>query len=1030
VAAELEFCLLGSLVVRRGAVPVAVPRGKQRVILAMLLLNAGRVVRLDELTETLWDGGPPPSGPVAVQNHVMRLRNALGEAGRDRIVTAPPGYLIRVEAAELDVSCFEALLGAARGAARDRLWDQAAAKAREALRLWRGEPLADVGSEVLTAREAPRLAELRLQALQIRIDAELHLGRHGEVIAELQQLVGAYPLRERLYGQLMLALYRDSRQGEALAAYQQARRALVDELGTEPGPDLRQLHQQILDADPALIIPAPLAAGSAASVVPRELPAAVGNFTGRTDELEMLTSLIDGSGEEVPGTVVISAIGGTAGVGKTALAVHWAHQVADRFPDGQLYVNLRGYDAAQPVPAGDALARFLRGLGVPGQEIPPEEDERAARYRSLLSGKRILVVLDNARDVEQVRPLLPASSGCTVLVTSRDSLTGLVARDGATRLDLDLLPSADAVRLLRALIGPRADTDPEATAALAAQCCRLPLALRVAAELSAARPAVALADLAEELADQRRRLDLLDGGGDPAIAVRAVFSWSYRHLDADTGRTFRLAGLHPGPDLEPYAAAALTGTTVAQAGRLLDRLARAHLIEPARAGWYGMHDLLRAYASELAVALDSEEERQSALTRLFDYFLHTAAAATAMLYPGERHRQPDMQPSATPLPPLASAAAAQSWLDDERATLAAVAVHAAEHGWPGHATSLAAILFPYLNLGGHYPEAVTVYAHAASAAHRRGDDAAEAAALNALGTIDWRQARYEQACDRLQQAQQMFRTAGDRVGQARALGNLGLTYVNQGHFQAAVSAFGQVLSLFRQIADRSGEVRTLCNLGIVEERIGLYHQAASHQEESISIAREIGAQDTEYLALLNLGVVRLRQGRCTQASDDLRRALAMFREAGYRPYEAVTLTRIGDVCLRQGSPHEAVGYLQKGLSLFREIGDRSGEADALNSLGEVLIATSRFNEAHARHTAALDLADPIGDKYEQARAHNGLGHACHASGQRDQGRRHWHTALELYTSLGVPEADGVRVQLVQGDQNTSPGRGSPQPPRC
>jgi len=1019
VAAEFEFCLLGPLAVRCGAVPVTVPRGKQRVILAMLLLNAGRVVRMEELAETLWVSGPPPSGPVAVQNHVMRLRNTLGDAGRGRIITQPPGYLIRVETGELDTSRFEGLLKAARGEARDRSWRKAATHAREALRLWRGEPLADVDSEVLTAREAPRLAELRLQTLEIRIDADLHLGRHAEVIAELQQLVGASPLRERLHGQLMLALYRDSRQAEALAAYQQARRALVEELGAEPGPDLQQLHQQILDADAALNIPTGLATGSATSAVPRELPATVSNFTGRTDELEMLTSLIGESGEEAPGAVVISAIGGTAGVGKTALAVHWAHQVADRFPDGQLYVNLRGYDAAQPMPAGDALARFLRALGVPGQEIPPEEDERAARYRSLLSGKRILVVLDNARDVEQVRPLLPGSSGCTVVVTSRDSQTGLVARDGAIRLDLDLLPSADAVRLLRALIGPRADADPDATAALAAQCCRLPLALRVAAELSAARPAVALADLAEELADQRRRLDLLDGGGDPGIAVRAVFSSSYRHLDAEGARMFRLVGLHPGPDFEPYAAAALTGTTVAQARQVLDRLARAYLIEPARPGWYGMHDLLRTYASELAVAVDSEEERQSALTRMFDYFLYTAAAAGDMLHPGERHRHPRVPPSATSSPPLTSAAAAQSWLDDERAALAAVAMHCAERGWPGHATRLAAILFRHLNLGGHYPEAVTVYTHVASAAHRSGDDAAEAAALNALGIIDWRQARYEQASDRLQQALQMFRAAGDRVGQAGALGNLGLIYVNQGHFQEAVNAFGEVLNLFRQISDRPGEVRTLCNLGIVEERIGLYHQAACHQEQSIIIAREIGAQDTEYLALLNLGTVRLRQGRWTEASDDLRRALALCREASYRPYEAVALTRIGDVCLRQGSPHDAVGYLQKGLSLFQEIGDRSGEADALNSLGEVLIATGQFNEAHTRHAAALDIADPIGDKYEQARAHNGLGHACHATGERDQGRRHWQEALKLYTMLGVPEAHLVRVQLIPGDLATA-----------
>jgi DNA-binding SARP family transcriptional activator/Tfp pilus assembly protein PilF len=1012
VPVDFEFCLLGPLVVRRGTLTITVPRGKQRVILAMLLLNAGRVVRLEELIEALWDSGPPPSGPVSVQNHVMRLRNALGDAGRERIITQPRGYLIRVEPSELDASRFEVLLGAARRAARDGIWDQAATRAREALALWRGEPLADVDSEVLIAQEAPRLAELRLQTLELRIDADLQLGRHAEVIAELQQLVGAYPLRERLHGLLMLALYRDGRRAEALAAYQQARRTLVEELGAEPGTELRELQQRALTGDSALNMTTPLAVGSAPSVVPQELPAAVGNFTGRTAELEMLNSLLEESGA-VPGAVLISAIGGTAGVGKTALALHWAHQVRSHFPDGQLYLNLRGYNPAKPMPAADALAKLLRALGVPGPEMPPDGDERAARYRSLLSGKRTLVVLDNASDVDQVRPLLPGSSSCTVVVTSRYSLTGLVARDGATRLDLDLLPPADAVGLLRTLIGPRADADPEATAALAAHCCRLPLALRIAAELSAARPAVALADLAEELADQQQRLDLLDGGGDPGVAVRAVFSWSYRHLDAETARTFRFAGLHPGADLEPYATAALTGTTVAQARQLLDRLANTHLMEPSRPGRYGMHDLLRSYARELAVAQDSEEERQAALTRLFDYFLHAAAAAMGTLYPGERHRHPRMHQSATPTPPLGSPAAAQSWLDDQRTTLAAVTVHTADQGWPDHATRLAAILFRYLNLGGHYPEAVAIYTHAASAARRSGDHAAEAAALNALGSIDWSQARYEEAGDRLRQALHMFREAGDRVGQARALGNLGLTYVDQGRFDEAVSAYGQAIDLFREIADRSGEVRTLCNLGIVEQKMGLYHQAASHQEESIVIAREIGARDTEYLALLNLGVVRLRQGRCTEASGDLRRALILCRQAGYRAYEAVALTRIGDVCLRQGSPGDAVGYLQEAMSLFREIGDRSGEADALNSLGEVLFATEQLNEASTRYAAALQLADLIGDKYEMARAHDGLGHACHTTGERDQGRWHWQEALKLYVTLGVPEGDRLREQLAR-----------------
>ncbi len=338
--------------------------------------------------------------------------------------------------------------------------------------------------------------------------------------------------------------------------------------------------------------------------------------------------------------MVISAVSGTAGVGKTGLALRWAHRVRGEFPDGQLYVNLRGYDPDQPLSAGYALAGFLRALGVPGQEIPPEPDERATLYRSLLDGRRMLIVLDNASSVEQVRPLLPGTPSALVVVTSRDSLGGLVARDGARRLDLDLLPPEDAVALLEALIGGRAEAEPEAAAALAEQCVRLPLALRVAAELAGTRPATSLAQLVAELADEQRRLELLDPGGDPRTAVRAVFSWSYLHLPAQAARAFRLLGLHPGPDLDPYAAAALTYTTEEQAQHLLEVLARAHLIAPTGPDRYGMHDLLRAYATYLTGIEDSEEERRTALTRLFDHYLATTGAAMDTLHPAEQGYRP------------------------------------------------------------------------------------------------------------------------------------------------------------------------------------------------------------------------------------------------------------------------------------------------------------------------------------------------------------------------------------------------------
>ena len=659
---RLEFSLLGTLLVSRDGAAVPVPAGRQRVLLAALLLGGGQVLQADELIEVLWGLQPPEAARASLRDYVKRLRTALGDSSHTRIRTQPPGYAISVDADDLDVSRFEALLRAARVAMRTGAWEQAATRAHAALSLWRGEPLADVESEALARREVPRLAELRLQALEVRMDAELRLGGHTEAIPELRRLVGVHPLREQLHALLMLALYRSGLQAEALAAYRDARQILVEKVGSEPGTRLRELHQQMLSGDPVLAVPAPAPPGDGgtAPVVPRVLPGGVQDFTGREDELAALTGLLEQADLRAPGTAVISAIGGTAGVGKTALALHWAHQVASRFPDGQLYVNLRGYDLGSPMPPEDALAWFLRTLGVSGRDIPAGVDECAARYRSLLAGRRMLVLLDNARSVEQVRPLLPASAGCLTLVTSRDSMAGLVAREGARRIELDLLPLADATGLLHTLIGERATTDPGATRALAEGCSRLPLALRVAAERAVASPGTSLASLVDELTDERRSLDLLEADGDQRTAVRAVFSWSYRQLEQAAARAFRLAALHPGPDLDVYSVAALIGGSLEQADSLLGQLVRASLIQPPGPerrsdDRYTRHDLLRAYGRELAIAADPESDRRAALTRLFDYYLHTASVATDTLYPTDRSRHPDLPRPASPVPPALAA---------------------------------------------------------------------------------------------------------------------------------------------------------------------------------------------------------------------------------------------------------------------------------------------------------------------------------------------------------------------------------------
>jgi tetratricopeptide (TPR) repeat protein/DNA-binding XRE family transcriptional regulator len=760
-----------------------------------------------------------------------------------------------------------------------------------------------------------------------------------------------------------------------------------------------------------LAVDSPARPAAAAPGVPRQLPAAVADFTGRAAELAALSRILDDTDAGVAGTVVITAIGGTAGVGKTALAVQWAYTAADRFPDGQLYVNLRGYDPDRPMPAADALAGFLRALGVPGQDIPPEEDERAARYRSLLASRRMLIVLDNAGSVEQVRTLLPGSPSCAVVVTSRDSLAGLVARHGATRLELDLLPPAEAADLLRGLIGRRVEDDPGAARTLAGQCCRLPLALRVAAELAAARPDVPLASLVAELADQRTRLDLLDAGGDPRTAVRAVFSWSYRHLDHDTARAFRLAALHPGADFDSYAVAALTGTGLGEGRTVLDALTRAHLIQPAGPGRYLMHDLLRTYARELAAARDGQEEQNAALTRLFDHYLHTAAMAMDTLYPAEQYRRPRISPPDTPAPPVTELAAARAWLDTERATLVAVTMHTAGHGWPGHATRLSETLWRHLDTGGHYPEALTIHTHARATAERASDRGAEAIALNRLGVVHWRQNRYREADDHLRRALALFRQVGDLAAQGHALHNLGIIYHYQGRYREAVSIHRQALAIYRETGDPVFEASTLCNLGVSEERQGRYDLAAHHHRLALAIAAETGARDLECSALVGLGIVGSRQGRYRQAADDLHRALAMCREIGYRNAEADVLVRTGDVCLRQGRPEEAARHLQDGLALYRKIGNRSGEADALNSCGDVLLATGQPDHARAEYATALGLAAQTGDKYQQARAYHGLGEACLSGGDPSGARRHWQEAVALFAELGTPEADQVRAQL-------------------
>ncbi len=679
--------------------------------------------------------------------------------------------------------------------------------------------------------------------------------------------------------------------------------------------------------------------------------------------------------------MVISAIGGTAGIGKTALAIRFAHQVVGRYPDGQLYVNLRGFDpASSPVAPGDALRGFLIALGVTAEAIPADAENQANLYRSMLAGKRVLVLLDNARDAAQVRPLLPGSPGCLVIVTSRSQLTGLIAAEGARPLTLDVLTSGEARSLLASRLGQqRLDSEADAAAEIIRLTAGLPLALAIVAGRAAARPQLALADLAAELRDARSRLDALSTG-DPATDLREVFSWSWRQLGEPAARMFRLLGLHPGPSITAPAATSLATVPLPEARAQLAELARCNLLTEHAPGRYTLHDLLRAYAADLAAAPKEAGNSREAVGRLLDYYLSTAAAAMDLLYPAEAHRRPRVPPPAIGTPQLTDATAALAWLDAERPALIAVTAHAAAHGWPGHAVRMSATLTRYLE-GGHYAEGVEIHSSASRAARQAGDQNGEADAERDLGAIYLRLGRYSEAYGSLQRALALYRRIGDRHGEARALNGLAVAEWQLGRTLAAIGHQEQALPLFRQAGDRVGESILLNNLGDALYRLGRHQEAAGHLRRSLALARRNGDRLGEAYALNNLGEAAQRAGEPRQAAERYEQAIAIFREMGQGGWEAEAFTCLGTVHASLGQYAQARECHQHALAMFRELGDSSGEATARNGLGEASLAAGCPEEAMPHHRAALDIGLDVGNREQQARAHAGLGYVYETLGR-------------------------------------------------
>ena len=994
----VEFGVLGAVEAVIDGRPVDLGHARQRCVLGVLLVEAGRPVPIDQLIDRVWGEEAPQRAAAALYSYLSRLRRAVGDSSGVGIKRQSAGYLLTVDPQTVDLNRFRRLVTAARAAGSDR---SAAELYAQALSLWRGEPFAGLDTPWLTSTRRT-LANERFAAELDHRDVLLRLGRAGELLAALSDAVADHPLDERLAEQYMLALYRSGRQADADEQYRLIRHHLAEELGSDPGASLRKLHERILTADPALNAPAPerpIPAQTEASAVPAQLPADVRAFTGRTDELALLDRLLEPSDGEDPARdeapVTIALLSGTAGVGKSALAVRWAHRVREAFPDGQLYVNLRGYDAEQPVTAAEALAWVLAALGVRGPEIPPEVDERTGRYRSELANRRMLVLLDNASSVEQVRPLLPGGGSSMVLITSRDSLPGMVAVHGAERVNLDLLPLPDAVGLLRRLIGVRVDREPDAATDLAVSCARLPLALRIAAELAADRTDVSLAELGEELADQRR-LDLLDAGGDPRAEVRAVFSWSYRHLPADAARLFRLLGLHPGVNVHVDAAAALTGLDAGEARRLLGVLSRASLIQPCGAGRFSMHDLLREYAAELATAYDTAPDRKAALTRLFDHYLAGSVDAMSTLYPAEG-------------PVVGDPERARRWIEAERLNLAAACTYGVANGWPRHTVDLAETLFRYLDAGGPVVEAVTVTTAAVAAAMAVGDRDAQARALTNLGRLHRRHGSLDRSAETYGQALILYAALSDRPAEAGVLREVGSVHWRQGHYGQAADHYQQALTLYEHLDDKAGQADALVRLGLVDERLGNGAQAIERLEAALKLFAGFDDRFSEAYVISLLARLRPQPERLDAAAVQLEQSLAAVRRAGDRTRETYALTDLAAIAARRGALAEAAGHLRAALVLHRQIGDRASEAETLNDLGQVLRAEGDATESCLRHGEALSLAREIGDRYEQARAHAGLAEAYQVGGDPEHSAPHREQARRLFTDLAVPAVPALQA---------------------
>ena len=930
----MEFRLLGEVQVLAAGRILDVGTPRQQAVLAALAVDPGRPVPIETLVDRVWGDEPPAMARNVLYSHLSRIRRLLRQAadggGDDgtavRLERRPAGYVLTIDPDLIDLHRFRRLADQGRDPSRTNA-ERASALA-EALGLWRGTPASALPGEwVANVRESWRLR--RLDAAVHWARAELRLCHPEVVIKALPDLITEYPLAEPLECLLMEALHAAGRDAEAIDRYATVRKRLAEALGADPGQQLQDLYEAILRGE---LLPAPrpaqeVAARSAAT--PAQLPPDVHGFTGRAAQLRQLTALLAmaSPAPDSPGTVAIVAIDGMAGVGKTALAVHWAHQVAPQFADGQLYVNLRGFDPNRsPVTPDEAVRGFLDALDVPPERIPATLDAQVGLYRSLLAGRRVLVLLDNASDAEQVRPLLPGALGCMAVATSRNQLAGLVTTAGAYPMTLDLPSVREATELVEHRLGAaRVVAESAAVDEIVAMCARLPLALAIVATRAATQPSLPLAVLAAELREAKGGLAEFT---DPDLAsdVRSVFSWSYRQLSPAAARVFRLLGLHPGPDIGTPAAASLAGLPVAEVRPLLAELARAHLLERA-AGRYALHDLLRAYATELALTLDTDTQRAAALHRALSHYLHGAHLADRLLNP---HRDDPVTPPPIPAGVTPEHAVGQqqalAWFVAEHRVLLAIIRQSDDDTISWH---LAWTLNRFFAYHGHWHDSIDALTAALGAARRLADPLKEAFAHRFLGCAYVRLGRFGDAEARLRDALSLYHEAGDAAGEAHAHRHHAWLLERQGRYREALGHARLALELFRTAGHRAGQARALNAIGWFHVMLGDYAAAIAYCEQALELQRELCDRFGQAETWDSLGEVNQRLGRHAEAVSCYHTAVALYQAFDDRYNAADSTASLGDA-------HYAAGDVASARIAWRYAADildllRHPEADRVRA---------------------------------------------------------------------------------------------------